>query len=110
MLVAGARGALGLCCAVHARTRHATRTGRDHILGCCQSSAARAAIAQAHNPEAHASGLAVGMAESEKIYRSRATMWMDVEQASCMPAPPLELRPRGAPRARCPLTTPEDRR
>ena len=56
------------------------------MLGCCQDSAARAAVAQAHNPEAHASGLAVGMAESEQIYASRVTMRRDVEQASCMPA------------------------
>ena len=69
------------------------------MLGCCQGSAARAAVAQALNPEAHASGLAVGMAESEQIYASRATIRMDVEQASCMPAPPLELRLRGASRA-----------
>ena len=64
----GAGGALGLCRAfTHGLTRHATRTGRDHMLGCRQGSAARAAVAQAHNPEAHASGLADGMAESEQI-------------------------------------------
>ena len=63
-VVAGAGGALGMCRAC-TLTRHATRTGRDHMLGCCQcqGSAARAAVAQAHNPEAHASGLADDMAE-----------------------------------------------
>ena len=59
----GCRWCAGAVPCVYARTRHAIRTGDERRLGCRHGSAARAAVAQAHNPEAHASGLADDMAE-----------------------------------------------